>query len=237
MASEISIRFLRSLITKSFVLVVMSCGLAGVQAQDKMKQPTVLQLQARDFRIPVVQLSPRDVASTPVPMPGLKIEKKPITGPAPPALTWSDRTSLLRRSGVSILPPRPPRTLRLTARQPYVAGAGSLEFQRAFLVLPEEDRVSFMPPADGYAYLVARINLESGGRYLVDFNVTAYFATTFYLFVGDNRLEFVTAGGPQHVSVLIESAGAGPATIYVSSSTQYVFHSMEMMRLDETGSR
>ena len=216
----------------SFTITVLLLVVSSVRAQSNPKG-TSKPLQITDDRIPTVLISPRDAASLPIPLPETKSKKKFIAGPAPASISWSDRTALLRRSGVSMLPAKPPQTFRLSVRQPYIVGAGWLEFLKAYQTSPKDDYALFDLSETGDAFLWARLNLESSGRYLVDFNIRAFGMSTFNVWVGPHNIDFAASESTRRISVLVDSAGSGLTEITIGARQGYIFRSMEVTRIDE----
>ena len=201
----------------------------GVWAQDKGGTKVS---KVSNGPIPIVRVSPRDAASSPIPLPGSDTPKLPAAAASAAApMAWDNRSALLRASGISTLPDRPPRTFRLSVRQPFVLGAGWLEVVSPKLVYPPEDYLlldEYDPSRGRNSYLYARLKVERGGRYVVDFNVLR--TTTYTIRVAGNQFEFVRDG---RLSIVIDADSTGVEAIRLGAKDGGYFVSVEITRIDD----
>lgn len=188
--------------------------------------------------IPVVRIDPARPGSPPSDALRRTETERTIGGPAPLQMPWSERVEVFKRSGI-ILPADPPRTLHLSPLAAYVRDAGWIELycideclafraQTPTRISPE-NYVSF----SRRGFVKARLRLERGGRYTVDFSVRAVSdSARFVVYVGELTHEFRTGSGPQTLSVVVDSVSAGYAQIAIGSDQAFNFYSLDLMRID-----
>jgi hypothetical protein len=207
---------------------------AFVAAQRAAEPPV-----APKIRIPVIRIDP----ARPGPPPSAALRRREnermIGSPAPQPMPWRERIELFKRSGIT-LPPDPPPALHLSPLAAYVRDAGWIELycideclafraQTPSRISPE-NYVSF----SRRGFVNARLRLERGSRYTVDFNVRAISdSARFVVYVGELIHEFRTGAGPQTLSVVVDSVSAGYAQIALGSEQAFGFYSLDMMRVDD----
>ena len=101
---------------------------------------------------------------------------------------------------------------------------------------PDLDIVMFYPME--YAWtpsVIARLNLERGARYVVDFNVSTRGGFRFGAYIQgaeDNMYFPATRSGPFRISMVVESSGSGYTEVLVWANQFWDFHSVDMTRID-----
>jgi hypothetical protein len=232
------------LVNKSFfqgaILVVLAiCSLT--RAQQKVEPPAA---PIKELRIPLVRITPSPKVPPPVDL-SSPTNKTPISGGGPlGAPRWNDRMDELRRSGITGLPPAPPRSLHLSPAAPIVRDSGWLDFycNNVCVSVVNENAMSFRNNA-GRGSAILTVSLVRGGRYLLDFNVNAPLRsgadiTTFRATVvgRDEEFRFTVHHGPQRISLVLDSTATGYAQIYLGADIGlWEFYSVDMMRLDDGG--
>jgi len=124
------------------------------------------------------------------------------------------------------------KNLKLSSRKNY-HGFGSLALNEVRHIYGLQDYALFYTATDPtMAYVQARIKVEKGARYLIDWLVKAPQSTVFSVSAGGSH-QFSVGKGDHHLLAYLDSDVDGWTTISVHSDTaNYGFYSVEITKVE-----